>query len=349
MKKLIAMLLAVMMLLTAAAAFAEETVVYDGSFTKKYTGALPVDDTLKFDVTFVKETITGSTEAPAEPLIIVPNHDVVSGDDNINNVEFTYIQPEEYGNYVYKITEDKTYNTNPNVIYDDEAIFVAVNYYINDKGEDTVRFTMCNNPDGVSPAVEDTDDADTKPDQFVNDYKVGGFSVEKQIEGNAGNIKHEFDVEITFVSDQTLEGLSMSYSNGTESTSISDIGDLAEGEPEFITITIGHNETITFSGVPYGVTVTVEETNRKGKSNLNGYVPEYFVNDGKFEVVDGAYPSVTVDNDTVDEIKIVNTKTSIVPTGVYMDYIPYVVLLAVAVIAIVAIVAKNRARSREDD
>lgn len=338
MKKFIAVLMAMLMMLCMVTAYADETddTVHTGSFTKRYTGALPVGDVLNFKVEFVKEMASGSTEAPNPPLISVLPHTVISGDNLTNTITYSYIKPAEYGSYVYKITEVAP-ETQGYVTYDKGALYIMVNYLVID-GTEQLYTSVCTDPSLLnvpSQIVEDNNN-DGKNDQFVNEYAVGGFDITKTITGNAAVMSDKFVIDVVLTSDRNLEGLSMSFTQNETVTTIKDITSLTKDVPVTVQVTIGDGETISFAGVPQGVNVTVTEIKQNGKDDLNNYKPTYT----NQSIVVGA---------TNQTISIVNDKSAIIPTGVYMDYIPYVVLLAVAVVAIVAIVAKRRSGSRDDD
>lgn len=335
MKKFLAMLMAIMMLLTVTAAFAEDATA-QGKFTKKFVGALPVDETLSFTATFVKELVSGSTEAPDTALITIADLPVDTDADGVLDVPFTVTQPTAYGSYVYKITENK--GNNENITYDEGAIFVMVNYLVKD-GVATLETTLCSDPNGAAPAAEDTNN-DTKNDQFVNTYTTDSFTVSKSIKGNAANKADKFVVEVSFTAAANLENLNMTYISNAEGATETAVGivKLEANKATTKQITIGDNEIITFSNVPKGVTVKINELKQSDKENLNSYTPSYT---NQEITIDGA--------EGVQAMSITNTKDIQIPTGVYVDYIPYVVLLAVAVLGLVAFVVKRRMAANNDD
>ena len=341
MKKFFAALMVVFMMLCAVQAYAAET-SGTGSFNKRYTGALPVGDVLEFKATFIKEMVTGETlETMDDPGLIGDiEHVVVSDSDMINAVEYTYTKPDSYGSYVYEITEIDPEIEGDKVTYDTGAIYIMVNYLVID-GEEVLNSSVCSDPNGVAATAEDSEDEDAKADQFVNAYAVGGFDISKTVTGNAAVKNDRFNVKVTFTSGRDLENVSITYKNSAENeTNTSLITSFESGVTYDVIVEIGDGETIAFDGVPQGIDVTVTETNQTGHDDLNKYEAKYNGNDAPAEFEVG---------ETDQTVAIVNTKSAIIPTGVYMDYIPYVVLLAAAVVAIVIIAAKRRAHKRDDD
>lgn len=344
MKKFLALLLSVLMLLTVTASFAEDAVepsTTGAHFTKKYIGAIPVGDTLTFNTQFVINKTTGSKVAPETailPATITLN--VTEDADGVFDVPFTVTAPDEYGTYIYKITEDTT-NANPYVKYDTEALFIGVLYTASE-----LTVTLVNDPNATATTdfvVEDrVSDANQngKNDQFENEYLVGSFSVKKEIAGNAANLADKFVVEVSFTSEKALDNLAMTWTSSTNTGVVNacPVTELKANEAATMQITIGHEETISFQNVPQGVKVKIEEKQQdgKGEGNLNFYTPAY------------TNQEITV-GETAQEMKIVNTKETEIPTGVQLDSIPYIVLLAVAVLGVVGFVVKRRMAAADEE
>lgn len=333
MKKFLALLMAALLLVTMAAASAEDAADSNGTFDKNFVGAVPVGDVLSFNVEFVEETLTGSTEAPNPALISVENHTVVESDDKTNAVAYTYSAPATYGSYVYKITEVAPANPG-NVTYDTEPMYIVINY-LKDKGVDVLSASVCSDP-----ASGETDEA-TKKDDFTNEYAVGSFTVKKTVKGNASNTEDKFVVQVSFTAETTLDCVDLYYisSNAAadaEPTRITTINTLSTTAAT-ANITIGDGETITFTNIPVGVSVAVTELNQDNYTDLNNYTATYTNNE------------FTVSADTVEAAEIVNTKEVEIPTGVNMDTVPYIVLLAVAVLGIAAFIVKRRMAAADED
>lgn len=341
MKKFLAMLMAIMMLLSMTAAFAEDAAALtaEGKFTKKFVGALPLGEVLQFDTTFVVEQISGSEVAPAEPLVTVDKLTIDTKDDFTFDVKYTVKQPAEYGSYIYMITEKS--GETENVTYDDGAIFIMVNYLLED-GVPTLKSMLCSDPDQGSTLSEDTNN-DKKNDQFVNEYATDSFTLSKKVKGNAASTEDKFVVKVTFTSEVALDAVvyytSSKDAQGAAAKTIDiDVIGTEDNKSYETNVIIGADETLTFTNVPVGMTVEIDETAQDGKGGMNGYRDEYDTDKIEIDGVDGA-----------QAMNITNTKDIEIPTGVYVDYIPYVVLLAVAVLGLVAFVVKRRMAANNDD
>lgn len=345
MKKFLALLLAAMMLLSLTAVFAEEAPVApsttEARFTKKWLNAVPTADTLTFKTEFVMEQVTGSTTAPE--VAVVPATITLKLDgahtNGVFEVPFTVTAPNEYGTYVYKITEviPEGAEDGP-VSYDDEALYIAVMYTATELSVSLINEPV--NTQGRAEDVEPSDQPDGKNDQFVNQYDVGSFEVTKVITGNAANLEDRFVVAVTFTSDVTLDNLSMTWSSNLDDEGTANpiqITKLEAGKPVTINVEIGNGEIIFFDNVPVGVKASVEETNQVGKDDLNFYEDTYEGND------------ITVVSGDSSTITITNTKTTELPTGLELDSIPYIVMLAVAVLGAVGFIVKRRLVAADED
>lgn len=345
MKKFLALLLAAMMLLSLTAAFAEETPVApsttEARFTKRWDNAVPTADTLTFKTEFVMEKVTGSTTAPDVAVVPATITLPLNGThtNGVFEVPFTVTAPNEYGTYIYKITEVIPEGAEDGPItYDDEALYVAVLYTATE-----LTVTLVNEPvntQGRAEDVEPSDKPDGKKDQFVNQYDVGSFEVTKVITGNAANLEDRFVVAVTFTSDVTLDNLSMTWSSSEDEDATANaiqITKLEAGKSETINIEIGNGEIIFFDNVPVGVKASVVETKQVGKEDLNFYEPTYEGND------------VTVVSGDSSTITITNTKTTEIPTGLELDSVPYIVLLAVVALGVVGFIVKRRLVAADED
>ena len=90
-----------------------------------------------------------------------------------------------------------------------------------------------------------------KSGEFNNEYSAGSLSVKKNVTGIMGDQQKEFTVKVTFTApkgDTVREAIT--YVDGTESKTIAAGWDTSAEA----TITLKHNETVTFANIPYGVT-----------------------------------------------------------------------------------------------
>ena len=341
MKKFLALLLSVLMLLTLTAAFAEEAtpVTTQASFSKKYVNAIPVGETLTFKTEFVINQTTNKTDAPATAILPAEIKLTVTEDeDGVFEVPFEVTAPEEYGTYIYKITEVK--GSNENVEYDVDPLYVGVLYTADGLTVSLVNYTAAVTTDlEVSDRTADAS-GDGKKDQFVNTYDVGTVEITKTITGNAANMEDRFVVVVKFTASENLDGLVMTWHSSLEDEGIKhpvNIDALVAGKTATFNVEIGHGESIFFDMIPAGVQVQVEEIKQVGKDDLNYYVVSYDVD------------TVTATSSGSQTINITNTKETAIPTGVELDSIPYIVLMAVAVLGAVAFIVKRRMAAADED
>lgn len=337
MKKFLAILLAAMLLLGMTCAFADDPaaggddtdqIVNVASITKKYTGALPVGDTLTFTV----ECVDATGEIPATPYVTLGTvgdtvdgvttctYKVVDSNDLTNSITLNITPLTKNGAYTYKITETTTDNDNVTKVEGKDVVYLKV-YKLQDGSEGCTVVT-------APGAAKD----DKKNEGFENAYAVGEVSVTKTIDGNAANYSDKFPATITLTSAKPLENMSLKWNDTAVNYTY-----VAESAYKYaIAVELGGEKvtTNTLTGVPVGVTVTLVED----ATQLNGYTAGDVTNNGG-----------TVMADSTLALSVTNTKNTDIPTGVYVDYIPYVVLLAVAVLGLVAFVVKRRMAANNDD
>lgn len=170
----------------------------------------------------------------------------------------------------------------------------------------------------------------TKKDTFTNTYSAGSLAVKKVVAGNLGDEDKEFTVKVKFTAPEgkTVRG-DISYVVGTETKTIA-AGESGWTGDQEVEITLKHNQTITFTNIPYNVTYTVNENDYKDA----GYVVSY---DDKQNGTIFEAATTTV---------ITNTKNGTIDMGVTLDSLPYI--LALAVVFGGAVVMFTRKRHVED-
>lgn len=181
----------------------------------------------------------------------------------------------------------------------------------------------------LSLADEDNDGhTDTKTANFENVYSAGSLSVTKNVAGNLGDRSKEFNVRVTFTAPEaSAVNSTISYVVDGETETIAPVWD---GNTASVQIALHHEETVTFTNIPYGVTYNVEEDSYKN----DGYDTTY--SDNKTGTIGKAADTVT----------ITNTKGTDVDTGIVLDSLPYILLIAVALVGVVAFTAKKRTTDR---
>ena len=318
MKKILAMLLAVMMLLSVASvAMAETTTIATDAFKKVYNltnpGTSSPEERFAFTltctgVTDAKEGIT-ENDAPTLTATIDP---MTAG--NTKNISLSADKAfPSIGWYTYTITE--TAGTTAGVTYDTTVRTLKV-LVVNDD-ENGLRIESVG-------AVKNSDNM--KDDTFTNVYSAGTLSIKKQVTGNLGDKDKYFTVTVTLTGENGKTYANSYAVTGGKYTAGETI---KVGEPKIFELKNG--DTITIANLPYGVTYTVVENDYTGDNG--GYDAATYTGDtGENAKIDGATQNVT----------ITNNKDGSIDMGVMLDSMPYVLVLAVVGAAVIALIAKKR-------
>ena len=171
---------------------------------------------------------------------------------------------------------------------------------------------------------------DTKTGGFTNEYSAGSLAVKKEVTGNLGDTTKEFEVTVTFTkpTGKTISS-TIRYTDGTAKTIAP--SDWTNGTAEVV-IYLKHDETVTFTNIPYGVTYTVEEGDYTAEADGGYDAATYVFSDETNKKIDTASDTVT----------ITNNKSVGVDTGITLDSLPFVLILAVCAGAVVLFVVKRR-------
>lgn len=240
------------------------------------------------------------------------------------------------GVYHYTITENA--GNTQGVTYTTDAVNVSVlvEYDYTDEDGDGygLKATI-----GVTNAAGEGE-GELKHDTFTNTYSLGSLTVSKEVAGNLASQTQEFSIDVTFTSDKPVlstiicgDGQTITSANWTLAESV---------YTAKVTVKLAHGDYVTISDIPAGVTYTVVEQAKHEAADPNGSNPET-----GYTVTYADEKSVgTITADTVDTVKVVNTKGTTVNTGVVLDSLPYILLIAVAVVAVVLFTVRKR-RNRE--
>ena len=315
MKKILAMLLAVMMLLSVASvAMAEgDTAKIKKNYTLENsdTGSVAPATTFGFEIVAVeiKDGPQGKTVADMPALTATDVSFTTAEEKNIPITIDATAFPGA-GVYTYKITEKIPADANK---------ILGVDY---DATTKYLKITIVNGTNGLelggSILVNAAGETAGKEDSFVNTYKAGMLTVSKTVDGNGSSQNDVFSFTVTFDKGEAAE----QWTNAISTTEA-----VTKGEGNSYTFTLKHGESVEFKNIPYGVKYTVTE------AAAEGYTCDK--TDGKVEGTIGA-----------ENIKATaaykNTKTIAIDTGVMLDSMPYVLVLAVVGAAVIALIAKKR-------
>lgn len=184
-------------------------------------------------------------------------------------------------------------------------------------------------------AVHTETDGGKKANNIDYLYSAGKLNVTKVVDGNLGDRDKEFNVTVTFTAPANEKVKSViSYTDGTTKTiEISAWKEENGSKQAEVTIALKHNETVTFTNIPYDVTYEVVEADYTSTENGKYDAAKYNFTDAA-KKVDSASDTVT----------ITNTKNSPVDTGIALDSLPYVLLIAIAVVGVVIFTSRKRSR-----
>ena len=326
MKKLISLALALMLVLSlSTVAFAAEgevptyTDMSTVTLTKEYTLTNSGTTSPAETFTFSALTCTGVTDAadgvtpanaPVPTIASVPYAAGEAGSANkAKNITISLPTYTSVGVYTYTFTESD--GGTAGVTYRSTPITLVV--------------TVIEQGGKTRVAAVHTEDEGAKSGRFNNVYSAGSLAVTKNVTGIMGDQQKEFTVKVTFTAptgDTVREAIT--YVDGTETKTI------AAGwtAPQEATITLKHDETVTFTNIPYGVTYTVVENDY----TADGYDEASYSFDDSNKKIDSPSDSVT----------ITNNKGGTVDTGISMDAMPYILLLSVACVGLFLFITKKR-------
>lgn len=323
MKKILAMLLAVMMLLSVASvAMADEINTDQQTVTIKKVYKLANAGTKSpaetFNLTQTGSRVVDGEATSAPDLGTITGATFAEGAATVNGAtgDITVTLPEYTHVGVYEYTLKETAATTAGVTYygDDITLKVTV---INDT-EGNLRIAAVH----AESANNAPEEGETKKDNFPNTYSAGKLNVTKTVAGNLGDKDKKFDFSVTFKKPEgktvkstiaaTVAGQNVTFTPAWNEN----------GEYTY-TFQLAHDETATFDNLPYGVTYTVTET-----------------------AVSDYETTKTGDTGTINKADqtaaFTNTKIGEIDMGVMLDSMPYVLVLAVVGAAVIALIAKKR-------
>ena len=258
-----------------------------------------------------------------------------SGETTVNNVTFVGDKNtidislpvyDKVGVYTYIITE--TAGKTAGVTYDVNPLFLKVTVT---QGDNSLVRTVALHYGTINNQI--------KTDTFENTYSAGNLVIKKNVTGNMGQREKYFAVDVTLKApankDVTSEISVGGFTDTRNPSSITFMGSDGKYVSEVNkTIYIKHDEEITLSNIPYGVTYTVVE-----KAVGDGYLaPKYKINDGE--------ATTNSVEDSIDaastKVEIINNKTMGVDTGILVDNLPYIIILAGVVVGIGVFFIKKR-------
>ena len=345
MKKILAMLLAVMMLLSVASvAMAEgdtdtpttptysdhDTVTLTKTYKLNGEGASPAET---FTYTIEKVSVTDAASGVTKDNMPVPTF----ADDNKGEIAFVAGDATTTGNtksltinlpaytsvgvYTYSIKENRPAKSTLGVTYD-EAVY-------------ELKVTVIHSADGLirEVALRKTGN-ETKSNEaaFENTYTANQLSVTKKVTGKLGDQSKKFKFKVSFFI-QNSNNVEM---KSAVTATIAGVGDANFEFGQEYTFELSHDQSAVFANLPAGINYNVWELDEDDKvisdteKQKNGnYTVSYDSND---DLTDGTAKQTTITNNYDGNIDM----------GVMLDSMPYVLVLAVVGAAVIALIAKKR-------
>ena len=366
MKKLLAMLLALIMVCSlATVAFAAEegdeevpaapetsdNVTASSSTTtivlnKLYTITGAADNTYSTDVNeanavYPHETLsfvsTPNAGNPTNQNLTIADLEVAYNETSANvsgTMAITLPAYTKVGVYKYTVAETAPTNKAQAATYATESIELQVLVEYNEDHTALVASLYLTDKEAGSNTQVGTQ-ANGKVDTFVNTYKVGHLDVKKTVSGNLTSNKQEFTMTVTFKSEKPVMSDITVYDPSTEITST-----IAHGTgwtEKTQTITVKADETVHFYNIPEGVTYTVVEDTKHAAEDPNGTNPET-----GYTVTGEVKTATAITSNATATVTVNNEKSTSVSTGIVLDSMPYVLILAVAVIGLTVVFSKKR-------
>ena len=382
MKKIIALLLALMMALVCVSALADDPIVPTGDDPEVMEPS--GDDTQSDDngnttqvVSIDPSTASGATGKPTVPVTVkikksisaTPN-DVYQASDRhpVVTLNFTAVQ---------KSVELSTETVAPEVTFETLTIgenadegdleinlpsYKAVGIYTYTVTETPTNLAGMNDATNLElkvTVIQNTTTGDleiagiavrqdnVKTDNIENVYKSGRLKVTKKVDGNMGDRNKEFPITIT------LNAPTGKTVASTVTYKINDTGNATavtfnNGTAE-VKVNLKHDDFVEIINIPEGVTYTVIEdeydaTSKKGILHNESDSQENPEIEYAYYVENEVKTAATITVADITEITITNTKSIIPDTGVTLDSAVYMLIMALAVAGFVAL----KIRRRED-
>ena len=280
---------------------------------------------------------------------------------NIDLMQVLGDKAEKVGAYTYTISE-----TDPQIpgIKQVRSSLTMIVTVINKNGE-------LNQGYGYIVALKDDGTKVPANEAFKNSYgdsNLQSLELSKTIHGSLGNLQDTFTFNVKFSAANGVDASKykgVSVTNGTEhieglSNTVND-GLLELGKT--YTVTLGHDNSITFGNLPEGVTYEISE-NTTTLNAENKYVNgEYTVSvsdtKGTSRVNETAKTLVAVNEANThfgikgaittgtNPVAFHNTKEGTPDMGVVLDNAPYIAMLAIVAIGGVALMLNKRRRDEE--
>ena len=315
MKKLFAIMLALMLVLTMGSALAQEVTEPTPSY---------VENGGTFAIGKTYTTTNDGITPPAEELelSVAPQGGALALDDvtyDAGSKEFTVDLPTytNVGEYIYVITEVD--NKQGGVTYDTNTYYLKVTVAYKD---DTYSELVC------YTALHAGTVGGAKVTAITNAYEAGSLSISKTVTGNMGDKSKYFEFTVTLTGE---DGKTYPQDYKVTSTTSNENNPTTIKLDTPTPVYLRDGETFTIENLPKGMTYTVVEAEAENyTTTIDGESSTDRTANGEIANADVTVQYVNdYDNGTID-------------TGITTDNLPYIVLMGIVVLAGVAMIAKRR-------
>ncbi len=177
-------------------------------------------------------------------------------------------------------------------------------------------------------ALREKGEGKPKTDTIENSYAGGDLTVSKTVTGNMGDRSKEWTFKVTFTTEKDMTvGNTIKYTP-VGATTATAIAAGWTGSTE-VNITLKHGQSVKFENLPVGIKYTVVETNKDSSYDIDGEVE--------------TATALTAEEQSA-EVEVVNSKTITIDTGVTLDSTVYMLIMALALAGFVVL----KIRRRED-
>jgi hypothetical protein len=339
MKKLLAILLAMMLAMVSVVAFAEKpdteeetTDPYNGKLDvtlqlpksfKATHGTAPAETfTFKFDPVsytspedLVAKKDSTSTDPDDIPAVANVQVSFAKGDETTTkNVNVTLPMTEYvYGRYIYKVTEVVPSPKTAGITYaESKEMYMVVTVLSN--GTTGKHFVAVLHEDSLSGEKVDR--------LFENTYDAGELTVQKLITGNMADLSDTFDFTITFTA---ASGTAISAAQKEAITVTGGENGQWAATGLVYTLTLGNGDTVSFANLPAGTTYEVAEDSKDYTKTEN-------VTKADGEIKGG----------DKDEYIVTNTREIEIDTGVNLETGAYMLIMALTLVGFAVMAIRRR-------
>lgn len=376
MKKIVAMMLALILVL-AVSATAMATTAPTNNFEPTTASTSPVT----INGFEKKYTVAGASEATAATVYPQENLTFTSAADNANpdggtanltEVKFTtattmqdstknsvgdYVLSFKHpaytlpGLYHFELTEDDL--KTQGVTYDTDKVYISVLVIVGEGNQlevGGIGVTMKEDETTGQNQSEDNDKKAKKDDVIDNKLDLGKLTVSKNVTGNMGDSKAFFTITVKLKTETDMYVRNKIVITATENESTTDtavIDGTAEawtGE-QTVELTIKNGGSVVFEDIPAGVTYTVEEDAKHiaaADKDVNGSGDPTETDGAKGYHVTYANATGTIAKAETKEATVTNRKEVTIDTGVSIQTVPYVMILAVAMAGAAMMIIRRR-------